>query len=52
LPDVDCIIVGVDNTAQLKDIILASKTKTAKQDWSFMVSHDQMLINPSNWSDL
>jgi hypothetical protein len=52
LPDVDCIIVGADNTAQLKDIILASKTKTAKQDWSFMVSNDQMLINPSNWSDL
>ncbi len=46
------VIVGVNNMKQLKEIISASKTKTAKQDWSFMLSNDQMLINPSNWSDL
>lgn len=52
LKEVNCIIVGVDNTKQLKDIIYASKKKIAKEDWSFMISNNKMLINPSNWRDL
>ena len=52
LKEVNYIIVGVDNTKQLKDIIYVSKKKIVKEDWSFMISNNSMLINPSNWSDL
>jgi aryl-alcohol dehydrogenase-like predicted oxidoreductase len=52
LPEVDRVIIGIDNMAQLKEIISASKTKIDKKNWSFMESNDLMLINPSNWSDL
>ena len=52
LPEIDHIIVGVDNAYQLKDIIKKSKSKISQIDWSFMHSNDQMLINPSNWHKL
>ncbi|MDA9199955.1 aldo/keto reductase [Candidatus Pelagibacter sp.] len=49
LPEVDRVIVGVDNVNQLDEIINKSKSQPSQIDWSFMVSNDQMLINPSNW---
>jgi aryl-alcohol dehydrogenase-like predicted oxidoreductase len=49
LPEIDKIIVGVENVNQLRDIIDKSKSKKTKNDFSFMISKDQMLINPSNW---
>ena len=49
LKEINHIVIGVDNQMQLKEIILASKKKIINQDWSFMASTDQMLINPSNW---
>ena len=49
LPEIDRVIVGVDNVNQLIDIINKSKSKLPQTDWSFMISNDQMLINPSNW---
>lgn len=52
LPEIDHVIVGVDNVYQLKDIIDKSKSKIAQIDWSFMISNDQMLINPTNWYKL
>ena len=52
LKEVNSIIVGVDSTKQLKDIIYVSKKKIVKEDWYFMISNNRMLINPSNWSDL
>ncbi len=52
LKEVNSIIIGVNNTKQLNEIILASKKKTKKQDLSFMISDNQMLINPSKWSQL
>ncbi len=52
LPEIDHIIVGVDNAYQLKDIIKKSKSKVEQTDWSFMISNDHMLINPSNWYKL
>jgi aryl-alcohol dehydrogenase-like predicted oxidoreductase len=47
--EIDRVIVGVDNAAQLNDIIKSSKFQKSNVDWSFMISKDQMLINPSNW---
>jgi len=49
LPQIDKLVIGVDNVTQLKDIILKTKSKKSKIDWSFMISTDQMLINPTNW---
>ena len=36
----------------LKDVINKSKSQQSKFDWSFMISNDEMLINPSNWYKL
>lgn len=52
LREVDKIIIGVDNIEQLNEIVLASKKKIKNVNWSFMISYDQMLINPSNWINL
>lgn len=52
LPEVDQVIVGVDSAEHLKMITLEAKKETSKQDWSFMASEDQRLINPSNWDAL
>lgn len=52
LPEIDKIIVGVENVNQLRDIIDKSNSKKIKNDFSFMVSNDQMLINPSNWQTI
>ena len=49
LPEIDRVIVGVDNVNQLNEIIKISKSQQSKIDWSFMISNDQMLINPTNW---
>jgi len=52
LSEVDRIVIGVDNVAQLKNIIKISQLIKSQQNWSFMISNDQMLINPSSWSSL
>lgn len=52
LPEIDRIIVGVDSAYQLNDIIYKSKSQLPEIDWSFMISSDQKLINPSNWNNL
>lgn len=52
LKEIDRVIVGVDSADQLEDIIKKSKLQQSKVDWSFMVSNDKMLINPSNWKKL
>ena len=52
LSEVDRIVIGVDNVDQLKNIIRISQLIKSQQNWSFMISNDQMLINPSSWSSL
>ena len=52
LPEIDRVIVGVDNTDQLIELIKRSKSQQSQVDWSFMISNDQMLINPTNWNKL
>ena len=49
LSEVDRVIVGVDNSNQLEEIIKKSKLKKPRIDLSFMISNDEMLINPNNW---
>ena len=52
LPGVKRVIVGVESENQLKNIIKLTNLKKTKFDFSFMVSNDIKLINPTNWSSL
>ena len=52
LPEIDKIIVGVENAMQLNEIIQKSKIKINDFDTSFMISNDLKLINPYNWRKL
>ena len=52
LPEIDRVIIGVDNTDQLNDVLSKSKFLNPQIDFSFMNSSDQKLINPSNWIKL
>lgn len=52
LPEIDKIIVGVENVMQLNEIIEKSKIKINNFDTSFMISNDLKLINPYNWKKL
>jgi aryl-alcohol dehydrogenase-like predicted oxidoreductase len=52
LLDVDQVVIGVDNAEQLSQLIKISNKKTRLDDWSFMISEDEQLINPTHWSSL
>ena len=51
LPEVDRIVIGVNNLDQLKKLIKLSKSKILNHDFSFMISNDNLLINPTNWEN-
>jgi aryl-alcohol dehydrogenase-like predicted oxidoreductase len=51
-PEVDKVIVGVNNIKHLNAIILASKNTFEFNECSFMKSDDQLLINPLYWENL
>ena len=52
LPEVDRIVIGVNNADQLKKLVKLSKLKILNHDLSFMISNDNLLINPSNWENI
>ena len=53
LPEINKIIVGVDNLEQFHSIFLASKSIIkSNDDHSFISSNDNLLINPFNWNKL
>ncbi len=52
LKEISRVVVGVDNVLQLDDIVKKSKFDQSEIDWNFMISKDQMLINPTNWKKL
>jgi len=43
LPEVDRIVIGVNNLDQLKKLIKLSKSKILNHDFSFMISNDNLL---------
>ena len=51
-PQIQNIVIGANNLLQLDEIVSASFKKIIKEDLSFMISNDEMLINPSNWKNL
>lgn len=52
IPEIDHVIVGVESAHQLNEVIQKSKKKLPNIDWSFMVSNNQNLINPTNWQKI
>ncbi len=52
LPEIDRIVIGVNNVDQLKKLIKLSKLEILNHDLSFMISNDNLLINPSNWKNM
>jgi len=52
LHEIDHVILGVDSTKQLCEILDALANLEGTFDSSFMRSDDLDLINPSNWSRL
>ncbi len=52
IPEIDRVIVGVENFNQLNEIVSKSKMKIPRVDFSFMISNDSMLIDPTNWHKL
>ena len=51
IDDIDKAVVGVQNLAQLKQLINYSKNKDIKS-FPDLFSNDQNLIDPSKWSSL
>ena len=49
LPEIDRVIIGVENVNQLETIINFTKADILTNDFSFMISNDKLLINPNNW---
>lgn len=52
MPQISRVVVGVDNTAQLRELIAIAETRSTPQDWSALLCEDEQLINPSKWSTL
>ncbi len=49
LPEVNRIIVGVDNATQLRELVDSYQINIPQHNWSNISCEDQELINPSKW---
>jgi aryl-alcohol dehydrogenase-like predicted oxidoreductase len=52
LPCIDRVVVGLNSIRQLRELHNAYLTKDKSNDWSFMASNDERLINCFNWQTL
>jgi aryl-alcohol dehydrogenase-like predicted oxidoreductase len=52
LPEVDRVVVGVDNLGQLTELLQAECNEAPNVDLSFLESTDPILVNPSKWNTL
>ena len=52
LPEVDRVIVGVDNAAQLLELVDSHQINVPQHDWKSIACDDEELINPSKWNQL
>lgn len=50
-PQINRVVVGVDDLEQLQQLIIASKTDF-RGNWPHINSDNELLINPSNWNVL
>lgn len=52
LPEVYRVIVGVDNAAQLLELVDSHQINVPQHDWKSIACDDEELINPSKWNQL
>lgn len=53
LPNIKYIILGVENTTHLEEIISnLNNNDIDQEDWLFMETNDEKLINPNYWSKI
>ena len=52
LPEVNRVIVGVDNAAQLLELVDSHQINFPQHDWKSIACDDEELINPSKWNQL
>ena len=52
LPGVNRVIVGVDNAAQLLELVDSHQINVPQHDWKSIACDDEELINPSKWNQL
>ncbi len=52
LPEVNRVIVGVDNAAQLLELVDSHQINVPQHDWKSIACDDEELINPSKWNQL
>ncbi len=52
LPEVNRVVVGVDNLGQLTELLSAECSEASNVDLSFLESTDPILINPARWNTL
>jgi len=50
VPQINRVVVGVDNHLQLQELINIARLPVLSKDWSRMICDDPMLINPSKWN--
>ncbi len=50
MPDIDRLIIGVNNAEQLQDIIDIARNDDGQEfDFSALASDDETMINPALW---
>jgi len=52
IPDIDCVLVGVNSAKQLDEILNISKREFRDGAWSSFACDDELLVNPSHWDRL
>ena len=49
IPEIDKIVLGVDNTNQLKKIINANKSQKLNMDFSRFAEKEKKILDPRLW---
>ena len=49
IPEIDKIVLGVDNTNQLKKIINANKSQKLNMDFFFFFEKEKKILDPRLW---
>ena len=52
LPEISRVIVGVDSTEHLTEILRVRNSNAFDNSYYFMSSDDETLVNPSKWNVL
>ncbi len=49
IPEIDCVICGINNHQQLQEICMAAQIKVKHEDYAQFAIENELILNPSNW---